>query len=112
MFKEKIEMEFCYGEGIYKEGDFQVKGIITLGEHKLFLKDEEEELTRTYIPLDKIERMKMTSSGLEIYVCPSLTFRYSAVIKGNKAKLKELARDIAMGCGLKKRFLVNEWVEG
>ncbi len=105
-------MEFCYGEGIYKEGDFQVKGTITLSEHKIFLKDEGGDLTRTYIPLDKIERMKITSSGLEIYVCPSLTFRYSAVIKGNKSRLKELARDIARGGGLKKRFLVNEWVEG
>lgn len=104
-------MEFAYGQGIYIEGDKKLEGQIILGEHKLYLKDTAGDLAQTYIPLEKIERIRKTGAGIEILTRPSIYFRYSALLKGQKKHLSDLVRDIVRRRGLKKQFLKNEWIE-
>ena len=104
-------MEFSYDTGIYIEGDKKIEGQVILSEHKLYLKDSKGDLAQTYIPLEKIERIRKVKGGLEVNVRPSLAYRYTAFIKGKSKRMSELAEDIVKRRGLKKKFLRNEWIE-
>jgi len=104
-------MEFSYGQGIYIEGEKRFEGQIVLGEHKLYLKDENGDLAQTYIPLEKIERIRRTGQGVEVYARPTIYFRFVALLKGEKRYLKELIRDLVGRRGFKKQFLKSEWIE-
>jgi len=104
-------MEFSYGQGSYIEGDKNLQGQIILGEHKLYLKDANGDLAQTYIPIEKIERIRKTRSGVEVHTRPSLYYRYMAVLTGERKHLSNLVKDIVKRRGLKKQFLRNEWVE-
>ena len=104
-------MEFSYGQGTYIEENKRLEGRIILSEHKLYLKDKNGDLAQTYIPLEKIERVRKTRQGIEIHVRPTLYFRFAALIKGEKKYLSELIKDIVQRRGLKKQFLKSEWIE-
>ena len=104
-------MEFSYGQGNYIEGEKRLQGQIILGEHKLYLRNADGDLAQSYVPLEKIERIRKTKSGVEVHVRPSTYFRYIALFNGEKKLLSDLVRDIAKRRGLKKQFLKNEWVE-
>jgi len=104
-------MEFSYGQGIYIEGEKKFQGQIILSKHKLYLRNADGDLARTYVPLEKIERIRKTRSGVEIHVRPSTYFRYIALLKGEKKHLSSLVHDIVQRRGLKKKFLKKEWVE-
>ena len=104
-------MEFSYGQGIYVEGNKRLEGQIILSEHKLYLKDKNGDLAQTYIPLEKIERIRNVRQGMEVYVRPTLYFRFAALIKGEKKYLSELTKDLVQRRGLKKQFLKKEWIE-
>lgn len=106
-----FQMEFSYGQGIYIEGSKRFDGEIILSEHKLYLRDKNGDIAQTYIPLEKIEKVRKTRQGVEIYVRPTLYFRYTALLKGEKKYLNELVRDLVNRRGLKKQFLKNEWIE-
>jgi len=104
-------MEFSYGEGLFIEGEKKINGTIILSEHKLFLKGSEGDLTSTYLPLEKIEKIKKIDRGIQVHVRPSLAYRYVAVIKGKNNNISELINDIVKRRQLKKQFLRNEWKE-
>jgi len=104
-------MLFSYGQGTFIEGEKRFQGQIILGEHKLYLKDASGDLAQTYVPLEKIERIRKIKSGIEVHVRPSTYFRYMALLHGEKKHLSSLVRDIVQRRGLKKQFLKNEWVE-
>ena len=104
-------MEFSYGQGIFIEGEKRLEGQIILGEHKLYLKDTSGDLAQSYVPLEKIERIRKTKLGVEVHVRPSTYFRYMALLKGDKRQLSELSKDIVKRRGLKKLCLKNEWIE-
>ena len=104
-------MEFSYGRGTYIEGNKKFEGQIILSEHKLYLKDKNGDLAQTYIPIEKIERVRKTRQGIEIHARPTIYFRFAALIKGEKKYLFELTRDLVQRRGLKKQFLKSEWVE-
>ena len=104
-------MEFSYGQGRYMEGARDYKGEMSLSEHKLYLRDSGGDITQTYIPLDKIERLRKTRKGIEVHIRPSVSFRYVAHLTGDKKHLSELAHDIVQRRGLKKQFLRSEWIE-
>jgi hypothetical protein len=104
-------MEFSYGNGTYIEGKKRFKGRIILSEHKLFLKDEEGDVVQTYIPLEKIERIRQTRQGLEVHARPTLYFRFAALIQGERKDLSGLVKDLVKRRGLKKQFLKKEWIE-
>ncbi|MCA9401432.1 MAG: hypothetical protein KC713_07380 [Candidatus Omnitrophica bacterium] len=104
-------MEFTYGQGGFQEGRKRFEGEIILSEHKLFIKNGADDITQTYIPLEKIERIKRSGNYADVFVRPSLAYRYVARIHGQKPKIAELVKDIVESRGLKKKFLIKEWVE-
>jgi len=104
-------MQFSYGKGIYIEGEKRVEGVIILDEFKIFLKGLEGDFAQTYIPLDKIERVKKAGNTASFHVRPSISFQYEAKIQGEKKYVGEFVKDIVQRRGLKKQFLRQEWVE-
>ncbi len=113
-------MIFSYGNGEYLEGNIHVKGQIILGEHRLYLKGAQGDLTQTYIPLEKIERIKIKSRGarlrapameIEVHVRPSLIVKYVVLLTGEKTHLSNLVKDIVKCRGFKKKFLKKEWFD-
>ena len=104
-------MELFFGQGVYKESNRTFEGQIVLSDHKLFLKNGQEDLTKTYVPLEKIERIKKKFSSLEIYVRPSMTSKYSATFKGERRQISQLLNEIVHRRQLKKKFLKQEWIE-
>jgi len=104
-------MLVTYGQGECHQGGKSYKGQIILSEHRLYLKGSEGDLAQTYIPLEKIKKIRRTFTGLEIYVYPSLIESYVALIKGGKKNLSALLKDLTEQRGLKKRFLGYEWID-
>lgn len=104
-------MQFSYGEGSYAEGDKVYKGQIILSEHKLFIKGPKGDLAQTYIPVEKIIKIKKVFGGMGVYVRPSLTIYYKAFLKGRHQLMGSLVDDIVKRRGFKKRFLKKEWDE-
>lgn len=104
-------MLFSFGEGEYFRGSQRFGGQIILGEHKLYLKGPQGELPLTFIPLEKIVRMRRTLAGLEFYVRASMLESYAVLIKGQRRLLSELIKELSARRGLKKQFLRAEWVD-
>ena len=102
-------MLFSYGKGEYFEGTKRASGELVLGEHKFYLRGASGDLVQTYVPLEKIERIKRTWSGLELHVRPTMVSSYRALIKGQARHLRELLKDLVARRGLRKRFLFPEW---
>ena len=70
-------MEIFFGDGEYIEGEKVFQGTIVLSEYKLFLKSSQGELPQTYIPLEKINRVRRSSKGVEIQFKTTALARYS-----------------------------------
>ena len=104
-------MDIQYGEGIFREEKAIYKGEVTLGEHKLYLKGAEGDLTQTYIPLEKIESIKLSRGCLRLFVRPSLSYYYTAEITAKPKKMNELSQELVHRRGFKKKFLKKEWFE-
>jgi len=104
-------MLFSYGSGEYIEQGKVSPGEIVLGEHKLYLRSSQGDITRTYIPLEKIERVKRCSGGVEVHVRPSVMASYVAVIKGDRRNISSLIQDLSKRRGLVKRFWRREWYD-
>ena len=103
--------DFSYGQGTYHEGDHHLEGKIVLGEHKLYLKGEKGDLATTYIPLEKITRLKLNGNKLTAFVRPSLSYNYVVTLQGEKKLITDLTNEIILRRGLRKKFLVKEWFE-
>ena len=104
-------MEIFFGDGEYIEEAKRFQGIIVLSEYKLFLKSSQGELAQTYIPLEKINRVRRSSKGVEIRFKTTVLSRYCVLLRGEKEYLNQLVREIVKRRNLKKRFFLNEWVE-
>jgi len=104
-------MLFSYGNGEYVEQGKVSRGEIVLGDHKLYLRSGQGDITRTYIPLEKIERVKRNFQGLEVHVRPSVMASYVALIRGDRRNIKSLIQDLAKRRGLVKRFWKREWYD-
>jgi hypothetical protein len=103
-------MEYTYGEGYYIEGANRYKGQIVVDEHRLYLRSKEADLATTYIPLEKIKRIKKTWQGIEIQVKLSAVNSFKVLIKGRREQLSKLVKHFVQKLNLRKRFLKNEWV--
>lgn len=104
-------MVFSYGEGEYIQGDMHLKGEILLSEHKLYLRDRQQELSQTFVPLEKIKKVRRDADGLELDVELSIMIQYTARLRGAKKQMADLCKDLVRARGLKKRFLRREWYE-
>ena len=83
-------MLFSYGEGEYIEGIRHFKGEIVLSEHKLYLRSKNGDFAQTYIPLERIERIKSTFTGVMIFVRFSILECYKMILKGQRKLLSDL----------------------
>ena len=97
-----------YGEGVYLAEGKRYQGKIILDE-KLYIKGERE-YPETYVPLEKIEAVRIKGNRMEIKVTPSMITAYIAVIEGKNKELKRLIKDLVLRLGLRKKFLKAEWV--
>ncbi len=97
-----------YGTGFYLGEGKKYQGKILLDD-KLYIKGEKD-YPETYIPLEKIEAIRIKRNRMEIKVSPSLLTAYTATIEGNRKELKRLIKDLAEKLGLKKKLFKNEWV--
>jgi hypothetical protein len=105
-------MDVTYGRGCYINGRRIYDGRIILGGHKLFLRDEAgQDIVDSYLPLDKIIAVGRRKDTVVIHVKPTLYFQYTALIRGDLKKIRELARELARRRGLKKKWLKDEWKE-
>ncbi|HCG77157.1 MAG: hypothetical protein COZ37_06130 [bacterium (Candidatus Ratteibacteria) CG_4_10_14_3_um_filter_41_18] len=105
---KKIPGRNEYGTGCYLEEGKRYRGKIIL-DNKLYLQGKED-FAETYIPLEKIEAVRIERNRIEIKVYPSLLTAYTATIEGNGKELKRLIKDLVVKIGLKKRFFKREWV--
>ena len=97
-----------YGTGFYLWEGKKYQGKILLDD-KLYIKGEED-YPETYIPLEKIESIRIKRNRVQLKVNPSLLTAYTATIEGNRKELKRLIKDLAEKLGLKKKLFKNEWV--
>ena len=104
-------MIFSYGNGVYQEGKKRLEGTITLSEHKIYLRLGQEDLTASYVPLEKIDYLRLTGKSLQVHVKPTISSQFIAVFTGESLQIKELAKDLVQRRGFKKKFLKNEWYE-
>ena len=104
-------MIFAYGAGAFFNGQTKIEGLITLGEHRVYLRTETEDLTSTYVPLEKIDYVRLQADQVHLHVKPTISSQFIATFSGEKSKIQELARDIVQRRGFKKKFLRNEWYE-
>ncbi|MCA9409353.1 MAG: hypothetical protein H6755_04965 [Candidatus Omnitrophica bacterium] len=104
-------MEITYGQGTYQEKNKKFTGQIILSDHKVFIKTPQEDLPQTFIPLEKIERLKQSSNSVDIQVRLTIMIMYTATITGQKKNISDLVKDIVKRRGLKKKFFKNEWIE-
>jgi len=100
-----------YGSGEYREKGHVVTGTIALGAHRLCLQEGGDDIAATYIPLEKIKKIRRTFRGLRITVRLSPVKTYTTLIAGTKAGLTALTRDLIDRRNLKKRFFLPEWFD-
>lgn len=104
-------MEITYGHGEFLSEQTKVAGRIILGEHKLFIRNGAEDLAATFIPLEKIERLKLKSSTITLTVRPAIMSKYQVTLSADANNIKELAHELVQRRGLKKRFMQKEWFD-
>ncbi|MFP4472911.1 MAG: hypothetical protein ACLFPX_03450 [Candidatus Omnitrophota bacterium] len=102
-------MTFTYGEGKYTRGPVTVRGQILLNEHKLFLRCDGEDLTQTFVPLEKIQRVQKGWSWAVFRVIPSPALRYEVRIETERQNIRELVKDVARLRQLQSRFFGFIW---
>ena len=104
-------MLITYGPGEYIEGSRRFKGRIMLSDHKLYLEGPDGDITATYIPLEKIVRVRRTMIGLAVRIRASMVKDSWALLKGPFRSLSDLTRDLVNKRNFKKRFLWPEWFD-
>ncbi len=104
-------MLMAYGQGVFQEGPRCFRGRIVLNDHRLFLQGPDGDLAATYIPMEKVVRVRRTLRGLKVYVRASMVKTYQVLIKGQRRHLGELVRDLVKKRYLTKKFIWPEWYD-
>lgn len=104
-------MNVTYGQGAFVRDHLRLEGTIILSEHKILIVSDGEELSATFIPLEKIEKIRLSGARMQVDVRPAIMSRFRAFYEGNKKNIVDLTHEIVRRRGLKKRFLQNEWYE-
>ncbi len=103
--------EINFGKGEFEGFNIHCSGEIILSEHKLFLKDGGNDLTQTYVPLEKIYRIKRNGDKVEFFIQLTVTNKSKGCFKGSRKRIKGLINELVLRRGFKKAFLRNEWSE-
>ncbi len=106
------EMSFSYGYGRYEQGEMCFEGLIVLSQHRLFLRGENGDIPQTYVPLEKIYKVRrFWARGLALYVRPSQMTEYVVRITGERSLERDLVKDLIQRRGLKRKLLGREWID-
>ena len=97
-----------YGEGYYIEGRRRLQGRIIVDESRLYLSGIYD-YSNTYIPLEKIEKLRRARGGLEIRVKFSAANIVRTIISLPAKDIRQLTNDLVKRLHLKKKFLKREW---
>jgi len=111
MVDNRQESSLSFGSGDYWEGSQKYGGDVVLSGYKLYLKDGQHDLAKTFIPLEKVVRMKKKGSRIVFDVRPSLMERYTCGINLGRQAASLLIDEILDRRQLKKRLLRAEWVD-
>ncbi len=106
-------MSFSYGQGRYRRDHLVYHGEIVLGMHKLYLKNAQGEMADTFVPLEKIYRIRRRCFGktLWISVRPSQFMQYDAEISGVPEHIRSLTRDLVDRRQLHQKGWRLEWID-
>lgn len=102
---------FSYGEGVYARDGRQYKGQVVLTPHKLYLKDETGEIAPTFVPLEKIYKIKVFWGRMTIYARPSNFMHFNAQLKGSSKMIRSLMKDLVEHRQLQKKRFGLEWID-
>jgi len=105
------QVSFSYGPGRYLRDGREFTGQIILDAHKLFLKGGQGELSLTFIPLEKIYKVRFFWNRLKVFVRPSSFTQFTAVITGERREMQGLVRDLAQRRGFRRKKFGLEWVD-
>ena len=97
-----------YGEGRYLEKGRYIKGRIIIEENRLYVSGASD-YVNTYIPLEKIEKLKRLRGGLEVSIKFSAANIVRVIISLPRKNIHQLTEDLVMRLHLKKKFLKREW---
>ena len=103
-------MLFTYGPGKFVETHKEFAGEVVLSEHKVYLRNDGEDLPQTYVPLEKIESIRQKGQQVFFFVRTSIHFTMEPCFIVSKDKVDELIRDIVSYRGFKKSFWQKKWV--
>lgn len=104
-------MNVTYGPGAFIRENVKLEGTIILSEHKIYVLNQGEELTPSFVPLEKIEIVRLSGKHMEVEVRPAIMSRYRAAFEGERTNIADLAKEIVRRRGFKKRFMKQEWYE-
>ncbi len=102
-------MCFSYGDAVYTRDQKSYKGEAVLTAHKLYLKNQNGEITATFVPLEKIVKVRFFWGKITISVRPSHFMEFQAQLKGKPKRILSLLRDLVKQRKLQKRFFGLEW---
>jgi hypothetical protein len=100
-------MEF--GKGCFIIQGQKYQGLVCL-DTKLYLKDRHgTPVIETYLPLEKIEFMKLHRRKLEIRIFPSIVDSFVVFILMDRSFLKKIVKAVSDRVGMRKKFMANIW---
>lgn len=97
-----------YGKGYYSEGKKHLEGRIVVDASRLYVAGERD-YASTYVPLEKIEKIRHIRGGLEVSVKFSAANRVKIVVSLPGRSIRQLTKDLVERLHLKKVFLKREW---
>lgn len=97
-----------YGKGYYKENHRRYAGVVCIDRSRLYIEGEKN-TAGTYVPLEKIVKVKVVAGGVEITARLAAANVLRVIISLPSRALRGLIKDIVGTLHLKKRFLRREW---
>lgn len=104
-------MEIEFANGRYIEGNRELEGTVVLSADKLFLRTAQGEMPLTFIPLEKIIRLRLKPKSLWLEVRPTIVTGYRASIVAPQESLSRLTKILIERLHFRKVFLKKEWVK-
>ncbi len=104
-------LTFAYGEMEYRRGRRIYHGQVILTGHKLYVKGHEGEIAETFIPLEKIYKIKIFWNVLRVYVRPSSVMEFHVKIIGPAQSLRSLVSDLVDHRQMQRRLFGLEWID-
>lgn len=101
---------FSYGKATFQREGHVYQGTAVLTPCKLYLKtDGGNDISATFVPLEKVYRIRAAWNTMELDVRPSNFMHFKARLKMSRKDMISLLKDLVNQRGLTKKFLGLEW---